>query len=50
MFHLLIYDDEECFNDAIVMVVLRIALVVGWQIIIIPLPCVVGHWFMGSLI
>jgi hypothetical protein len=46
----LIYDDEECFNDALVMVVLRFALVVGWQIIIIPLPCVVAHWFMGSLI
>jgi hypothetical protein len=50
MLHLLICDDEECFNDALVMVVLRFALVVGWQIIIIPLPCVVGHWFIASLI
>jgi hypothetical protein len=50
MFHLLIYDDEECFKDALVMVVLRFALVVGWQIIIIPLPCVVGHLFVSSLI
>jgi hypothetical protein len=29
MLHLLIYDDEECFNDALVMVLLRFALVVG---------------------
>jgi hypothetical protein len=45
IFHLLINADEECLNGALVMVVLRFALVVGWQINIIPFPCVVGHWF-----
>jgi hypothetical protein len=46
----LIYADEECFNDALFMVVLRFALVVGWQIIIISLSCVVVTGFLSSLI